>query len=241
MEMVQYWKHKESVQAKVTELDGVTVMYMEGEKYAFPGFPRGHLLFGSLSKLKHEVKNQIFNESWALLEEGGSSKEVIQHIKSKALPNVFKILEANRYDLVPEKKMVISVRELHRAWTKVSPGTHELRDLICYVLQEDDGYRFRFQWLAGYMPTWLFRFVSPTKALDKAFQWIEVAEVINDMKERQVLLRRIIMTILDDPHYRKQLDRLFREIDWKKIRMSKADKYFFRGKYFKVDLDLFEY
>jgi len=49
MEMVKYWKTQSSVQAKVTEKDGVTIMIMEGEKYDFPGFPRGHLLFGKLS------------------------------------------------------------------------------------------------------------------------------------------------------------------------------------------------
>ncbi len=70
-EMVHYWKTKSGVQAKVTKAkDGSTHMIMEGEKYAFPTFPRGHILFGHLSKIKHEIKNQIFNESWKQLEEG---------------------------------------------------------------------------------------------------------------------------------------------------------------------------
>jgi hypothetical protein len=63
-EQVQYWKTKESIQAKVTHAkDGSQIMWLEGEKYPFPTYPRGYMLFGSLSKLKHEIKNQVFNDN----------------------------------------------------------------------------------------------------------------------------------------------------------------------------------
>lgn len=241
MEMVKYWKNKDAVQAKVTEEDGVTVMYMEGEKYAFPGFPRGHLLFGPLSKLKHEVKNQVFNESWEMLSKEDSDRLIVEHIRSQALPNVFELLKEHRLDMLPPSKMVPSVREIHRAWTKVAPQSEELRDLVTYILQEDDSYRFRFQWIVSYMPTWAFRFIDPVNAFYKALRWLEWAEVIGDMKERIQLFRTIMCKILKDEHIRKQFTALFREIDWKKVKLTKADKYYFRGKYFKVDLDKFDY
>jgi len=234
MPMVQYWKHSNAVQAKVMEIDGVTVMKMEGEPHIFPGFPRGWLLFGKLSKLKHEVKNQIFNDNWALLEEGRDIDF------RKPLKNIYELMEDTKYDRLPAHKMVKPVREIHRAFTKVSDNTM-LRDLICFVLQEDDSYRFRLQWLVTYMPTYLFKFIEPARLFIKAMPWLEHGEVIDDMKERQRLFRRIIGEILKDKHYRKQFNRLFREINWKKITLSKADKFFFRGKYFKVDLDKFEY
>src|SRR3990167_11556582 len=80
--MVRFWKFKESVAAKLTKnKDGALVMMMEGEDEVFPGFPRGHLLFASLSKLKHEIKNQMFNEAWRLLEEGKSNDEDVGYLK----------------------------------------------------------------------------------------------------------------------------------------------------------------
>ena len=59
-EMSSWWKTKEAVLAKYTEAkDGSYIMRMEGEPYDFPGYPRGTLLFGSLSPLKHHIKNQM--------------------------------------------------------------------------------------------------------------------------------------------------------------------------------------
>lgn len=240
MELVRYWKTQSAVQAKVTEKDGALVMLMEGEKYPFPGFPRGYLLFGKLSKLKHEIKNQIFNNSWAKLEQGVSDKEVITEIK-ETLTRIYVLMEESKYDIVPPEKLVPAVKEIHRAWTKVSPQSAQLRDLITFILQEDDSYRFRFQWMVEYMPFWLFRFINPVSFFEKALIWLENAEVIGDMKERIRLFRRIILLVLKDEQFKKGFVELFREINWKKVKMTKADKYFFRGKYFKVDLNLFDY
>ena len=240
MEMVNYWKTKEAVEAKVTELDGRTTMILRGEKYPFPGFPRGHILYGKLSKLKHEIKNQIFNESWRKLEEGKMDKLVATEIK-RTLPKMYEIFEESKYDILPPHKMCVAVQEIHRAFTKVAPEHPQLRDMICHILQEDDSYRFRLQWIVQFMPTWLFRFVKPTPFFEKALVWLENGEVIGDMKERIRLFRRVMMTFLSDWGHEDKFNELFREIDWSKIKMSKADKYYFRGKFFKVDLDKFEY
>ena len=229
MEMVKYWRHGHSVQAKVSTLDGVQVMYMEGEKYPFPGFPRGHLLYGKLSKLKHEIKNQIFNESWALLESGATNEDVKLKIK-KSWENIYKLFEDYQYDVIPEKTMVASVRELHRAWTKLAPDS-KIKEIVCFILQEDDAYRFRFQWLVSYM--------GFKRSFDRGFEWLENGEIIGDMKERVRLVRRIMNVILEDN--KDFYTKLAKEIDWSKIKLTKADKYFFRGKYFKVDLDKFDY
>ena len=70
MEMVQYWKTKESVAAKIIKTKDGIQMKMEGEKHPFPTFPRGHILlagngeYSKLSVLKHQIKNKIFNDSW---------------------------------------------------------------------------------------------------------------------------------------------------------------------------------
>lgn len=238
MEMVQYWKRQGTVAAKVMEVDGVTVMQMEGEKYQFPGFPRGHLLhgtggeeYGKLSVLKHQIKNKIFNDSWALLEEG---KPISDHIDS-VMPEILALWDDNKYDMVPPQKMVPSVKEIHRAWTKVAPSSYKLRDLVTYILQEDDAYRFRLQWMVPFMG-W---FGSPTAKFDRALGWTEHGEVIGDMKERVRLFRRVIIAIIsNNPTF---WNALYKEVDWNKVKMTKADKYFFRGKYFKVDLDKFDY
>ena len=237
MEMVQYWKKNAAVQAKLMVKDGVTVMKMEGEKYLFPGFPRGHLLFGKLSKLKHEIKNQIFNESYALIEE---NKPIMAHYR-ETLPRIYALLDDQKYDIVPVTKLSPPVKEIHRAWSKVS-GNSRMRDVLCHIMQEDDSYRWRLQWLAGYYnPNAWYFFGDPIKLFEKALSMLEHGEIIGDMKGRERLLKRVLMELLKDEEMKKKFLAFVKEVDWKKIRLTKADKYFFRGKWFKVDLDLFEY
>lgn len=240
-EMVKYWKTKECVRAKVTQAkEGHYIMWMEGEKYPFPGFPRGDLLYGKLSPLKHQIKNKIFNESWALLGEG---KPVDTHIKSK-LDEIIEMFNGFKYDTLPESKLVPAVKELWRAWTVIGGGykSQKLKEIMCFILQEDDGYRFRVQWVMGFFSFWqkLLK-INPIKTFEYALSLLEHAEVIGDMKERQRLLKRVCMEALKDPIISELFTKLFREIDFKKMKLSKADKYFFRAKYFKTDYPNFDY
>ena len=238
MPVVRYWKTQAAVQAKVTtNEDGALVMHMEGEDYPFPGFPRGYLLFGPLSKLKHEIKNQIFNACWALI---GKDEGIMGQVYA-ALGNIYQLAEKTKYDMVPPEKMVKAVREIHRAWTKVAPQHTKLRDILCFILQEDDSYRFRVQWVAQYMkkkPTGRTDYWLP---LYKGLENLQHAEVIADMKERQLLLRTVLLSILTDKRWAEAFNKLCHEIDWNKVVLSEGDKYHFRGKYFKVDFDLFDY
>lgn len=243
--MVRYWKTQDSVSAKVTKnKKGDLIMKLEGEDFDFPTFPRGYLLYGPLSKLKHEIKNQVFNESWHKLDAGVPKPEVIKDIKQKLFGVLADIAETMKYDMLPPKSMTPSVREIYRAWTQVAPSrTYPLRDYLCFILQEDDGYRFRLQWLVKrFNPNrlWL-RLFDPVKMFDKALALIEHAEVVDDMKERERLLRRILMLALEDPNINRLFRKLVREIDWDKVALTEADKYHFRGKYFKVDYPEYEY
>ncbi len=253
MPMVQYWKFKESVMAKVTtNKDGALVMKMEGEKEIFPGFPRGHLLFGSLSKLKHEVKNQIFNESWRKLEEKLAKPAIIQDIK-QAIHAINEFVEHDRYEMVPPEKMVMPVREIWRAFSVLeakSKGTQRekiriLKEAITYVMQEDDGYRFRLQWIVQIFnpSSWWFKllFGNPVRDMEIALCELEQAEIVGDMKAKIRLLRRVVMLILEDPSIKSLFEELCKEMDWNKLKLDRADKFHFRGKYFKVDFDRFEY
>lgn len=246
--MVSYWKTGQAVQAKVTTQGGAIVMHMEGEKYPFPCFPRSYLLvrnpdgsYPKFSQLKHFIKNEIFNDSWAMLEEGKTSEEIVAYLRKEILPRLYSFLAEQKLDMVPSERLAPAVKEIYRAFTKVAPDSKALRDMIVYIIQEDDAYRFRLQWLVGFMPTSLFRFFDPVKLFLKALPWLEHGEIIGDMKERQRLFRRVVETILQSPDIHKKVTALFREINWRKVKMSKADKYFFRGKYFKVDLDKFDY
>lgn len=168
-EMVKYWKTKDMARAKVTHSDdGSLQMKIEGEKYPFPGFPRGHILTGSLAKIKHTIKNMVFNKAFAELEKMESQIST---------------------DSVPPEKMSPAVRELHRVLNELENAEvvpdmkgriRLIRKVICHFLQEDDAYRFRFQWVMEHL-------------------------------------------------------------DMKKVKLTKEDKYYFRGKYFKVDYDHFDY
>lgn len=240
MEMVSYWRTKERIDAKVTKAaDGSTIMVMSGEKYPVKTFPRSHILFGPLSKLKHEIKNQIFNDAWAKLEAGVPPDEIIREVKEKLHGEIYTYMEPMKYDLIPSARMNPAVREIHRAWTKVSPQTWQLRNCLCMILQEDDSYCFRVQWLVQWFG-FLMK-LNPVKSFDYALRMLEHGEVVGDMKERQRLLRRICMMMLEDTKVRETFIAFFREINWNKVKLTKGDKYHFRAKYFKVDLKYLEY
>ncbi len=167
-EMVSYWKNGDAARAKVVNRpDGSLGMMIEGEKYVYPGFPRGPVLMGSLSKVKHQIR-MAFNETKAKIQE---------------------VMNESKYEIVPPEKMCEPVRELWRAFEELEDAevTEDMKgriklykEVICHLFQEDDAYRMRFQWL-------------------------------------------------------------MERIDMKKIKLSKADKYYFRGKYFKVDHDKYDY
>lgn len=252
-EMVKYWKTSDKVRAKLLSTPDGYQMQMEGEKYLFPGYPRGHLLFTSFSKLKHEIKNQIFNDSWYLLEDGTNEEVIVGRLKGAILPKIFEIADSLFYEMVPPDKLSPPVKELWRAMgeveKKLPPArayrARRLKEILCFVLQEDDAYRFRFQWVAGWVnpKAWWRRILRRDflQDLDWALSLLEHAELVGDMKERQRLLRRILIVVFRDKETRESLELLIKELDWKKLKLSKADKYFFRGKYFKVDYPYFEY
>jgi hypothetical protein len=233
-EMVSYWKTADAVEAKLYKTkDGHYEMQMKGEKYPFLGFPRGSMLFGKLSKLKHEIKNQIFNDTWKMLEEKRSDAEIDAHLE-KSWGNIYTLFEDFKYDQVPFEKMIPPVKELHRAMTD-SGCDSRLRDIICFIFQEDDAYRMRFQWIAKFFP-W-YRKVS-AKDFEYGLSMLEEAEVVGDMKERERLVRRILLYLVKDS---KRFTNFLKLTDWKKIGLTKADKYFFRAKYFKVDYPEYQY
>lgn len=224
--MVSWWKYKEAVQAKVTvDENGSYIMWMEGEKYPFPGYPRGHLLYGTLSKLKHEIKNQIFNESWEKLER----KEPLDI--TEACKNVYELATASKYDMMPYEKMAPAVKEVYRNLS------HPVwRDVITYIFQEDDAYRWRFQWMIPYISK-----KDPIGSFDKAMEMLEHADVTEDMKGRVRLVRKVLLELWKDPELAKYWIEFVQNADLDALKLSKADKYFFRAKYFKVDYPHFEY
>ena len=72
-------------------------------------------------------------------------------------------------------------------------------------------------------------------------EMLEHAEMVSDMKERVRLIRRVMMELFKDPYIAQKWIDFVQTVDFKKIRLSKADKYFFRAKYFKVDYPWYEY
>lgn len=232
--MVSYWKKTDSIEAKVMRhADGSYVMQMKDEKYLFPGVPRGPLLFGLLSPLKHEIKNQIFNRVWAKLENRDPEDEIHAYLDA-AWKQIYRLGEKTKYDRVPVESLCAPMKEMYRSMV-ASGVDQELVDIITFILQEDDAYRMRLQWMVKFFP----RFRNPTiKDFTKAMEMAEEAEVVGDMKERQRLFRRIFLFIVKDSAV---FQKFLKETDWKKMKLSDADKYFFRAKYFKVDYPEYQY
>ena len=46
---------------------------------------------------------------------------------------------------------------------------------------------------------------------------------------------------LEDKEFGELTEAIIKELNWKKLYLSKSDRYYFRGKYFKVDLEKFDY
>jgi len=242
-EMVKYWRKSDQVEAKVMMgKDGNYVMKMNGEKYLFPSYPRGILLFGSLSPLKHWIKNKIFNDTWAELEKG-VSENWVNHQKTDVLDELYALYEKGKYDVLPYEHLNPAVKEIWRAMTVVEKKTgsdkvRKLKEMMCFILNEDDGYRNRFSWMIKFFP----RFWKPTiKHFDYALSMLVHGEIVGDMKAKQVLFRRVLMYFLEDKGIRYCFDLLLKEMNWNKLRLTKADKYYFRAKWFKVDYPNYKY
>jgi len=233
-EMVQYWKHGESAEAKMTLApEGHYVLHIEGEKYPFPGAPRGVLLFGGLSKLKHEVKNQVFNESWRKLDRG---EPIHDYLKNTAFPSIFELAEKTKYDMVPAEKMVPAVKELYRSMTEA--GMRGWRDILTFIFQEDDSYRMRLQWMVKFFP----KFGKPKlEHFIKGLEMMEHAEVTEDMRDRVRLIKRVMLAILRDPQFKQTFDAFLAKTDWRKVLIKESDLYYLRAKYFKADYPEYEY
>ena len=238
MRMVHYWKKAEHVEAALKTVDGYQILEMQGEAEPIRGYPRGHLLipqgveYGPFSVLKHQMK-QVFNRIWEHKDPNRAKED---------LKATLKYLEPLKYDLVPQKHLVPSVREIHRAWTKVAPEYPELRDALCLILQEDDAYRYRVM----YIPVWFPLMVpfikrDPVKILAHSLDMITHQETVNDMKERIQLLKHGLMTFLQDEKIKDKFIRFFREVNWKKVKVTESERYHARAKYFRADLDVLEY
>ena len=258
-EFVQYWKTGDMARAKLVTIDGAYAMIIEGEKYPLWGFPRGPVLFGPLATLKHWTKVLLFNEVWKMLEEGKTHEDIDNHIAKIALPFLVGEIKKMKYDMFPPQRLCPAVRELWRAMTvietQVDPRIKDtiktLKEGFTFFLQEDDAYRFRVQWMAKYINPrnpWrrLYYFFtrkrySFVEELETVFEFLGHAEITPDMKGRMKLIRRIVFYMLKDDRFGTLIEKLVKEINWKKLCLSKADTYFFRGKYFRVDMDHYDY
>lgn len=258
--MVQYWKTGDVARAKlVTMTDGSYAMLIEGEKYPLYGFPRGPVLFGPLAKLKFLAKNLIFNQTWKLLEEGKTQEEIMDYLFKDARPIILGLIKEMKYDMFPPEKLCPAMRELWRGMTVIEkrirhPQEQEdfktLKEGLTFFFQEDDAYRFRLQWMARYInPQTPLRKIyyflkrkpySFKEELKVIFKFLGHAEITPDMKGRTKLIEKILFFFLDSP-FGQQIEELVKELNWNKMKLSKADAYYFRGKYFKVDLDHFDY
>jgi len=121
---------------------------------------------------------------------------------------------------------------------------------LTFFLQEDDAYRFRLQWIA--------RYINPKHPLRKIFYFLKRkpysfkeeikiifgllgnSEITPDMKGRSKLIEKVLIFFLDSG-FGDRIEEIVKELNWNKVKLSKADTYYFRGKYFKVDFDHFDY
>src|SRR3990167_1211777 len=131
-ESVKYYKTKEAARARLMNApDGSLQMEIQGEKYPFKGFPRGHILTGPLATLKKEIKDMVFNQIFGEIE---------------------KMYDGMKLNALPIEKCCPAVREMDRVFEKLTHmevsddmkgRINLIRKVIIFFLQEDDAYRYR--------------------------------------------------------------------------------------------------
>lgn len=242
--MVSYWKKKMTERAYLTYgKEGQIQMRLDNEKYPIEHFPRGFLLGESVGKLKHYIKNQIFNYGW------DNPDKVVQKLKGEVLDKIGEMMEERKLLVVPPEKMAISVREIWRVMMEIEKEftgrkrqqLENLKKVLTFILQEDDGYKFRIQWLFSRMPFFAKWRKDYAKDFIKVLELMQEAEVVEDMKLRIRLLKIVLIKILEDKTIRRLFNKFFKELDWKKMKLTKGDKFHFRAKWFKVDYPFYEY
>lgn len=86
------------------------------------------------------------------------------------------------------------------------------------------------------------RMVPAVRELWRVLDELENAEVVPDMKARIRLIKTVLtFFFMEDDAYRFRFQWVLERLDMKKVKLSKEDKYYFRGKYFKVDHERFDY
>lgn len=86
------------------------------------------------------------------------------------------------------------------------------------------------------------RMCPAVKEINRGLEELEHMEVVEDMKGRIRLIRKVLTFFLqEDDAYRFRAQHFLSNLDKKKVALSKADKYYARGKYWKVDYQKFDY
>ena len=86
------------------------------------------------------------------------------------------------------------------------------------------------------------RMCPAVKEINRVMDILENMEVVDDMKGRMRLIKKVLTFFLqEDDAYRFRAQYFLSHIDQKKVALSKADKYFARGKYWKTDYDHYDY
>lgn len=126
-EMVQYGdKYGQQFAQPRRAKDGSIELHIKGEKYPLRSFPRAHVLHGCLGPLKRYFKNYIVEALAKCLPFKIPDEYLSEPVREMA--RVFDLLiEAE--DEPAQKKMI-------RQW----------KDVMVMFLQEDDAWRFRYQW-----------------------------------------------------------------------------------------------
>jgi hypothetical protein len=265
-EMVRYGQKGDgSARAKVVkDKDGSVKMEIEGEKYLFPGFPRGHVLFNQLDRFKKSTKEYVFHTIYRLAkgqkldlsnpfikelarmfdmiteaEVTVDMRDRMQMLKTgicyflnkndSIIGNILKnrakdIMVKHIYeaipDMLPEEQLVVAVREMGRVFDlmiarepdyKMKDEWTKIKKGLLFFFEEDDAYRFRTQWFIEKLDMRKVRIADPGE------KWFTP----------------------DD--YRSRLQWFLMNLDIKKVKLSKADIYYFRGKWFRPDYPLREY
>lgn len=80
------------------------------------------------------------------------------------------------------------------------------------------------------------------REIARMFDELHEMEIVPDMKGRIKLIKKVVIFFLqEDDAYRFRAQHFLANINQKKVALSEADKYYARGKWWKVDHDKYDY
>ena len=216
---------------------GGILTYMEGHKYPYRGFPFVEFV-QDMDKLKkvsrlfmsgiyHNLKGDNKLKLLSLLPALWLFKKLLKSWVYMIWSCVdrFKVKFASYSQ--PEREIYKTLsKKMKKETAKEKELREQIRDILCMFLEFDNAYRFRFQDLMLDLDKKAFK-NKPFKEVDRLLNLLIEREIIREMKDKWVLIKKVgIPLIKTDKFFKNLMIYFFSNINIEEIKLSVEDRYY---------------